>query len=92
MPGCELPVGGPGVEERDFPARVRTPAGEQQHLQRINDQFARDFSALYPIGPAVTIFGSARFQADHPYYQLARAVGGELAKAGFATLTRGGLA
>jgi uncharacterized protein (TIGR00730 family) len=38
----------------------------------------------------VTVFGSARFKEDHRYYRLARAVGGELARAGFATLTGGG--
>jgi uncharacterized protein (TIGR00730 family) len=36
------------------------------------------------------VFGSARFKEDHRYYKLARAVGAELAKAGFATLTGGG--
>lgn len=92
MPGYELPVGGPGGDERDFLALVRTPAKEQQRLQRINAEFTRAFNALYPIGPAVTVFGSARFNEDHRYYQLAQAVGSELARAGFATLTRGGLA
>src|SRR5512137_190503 len=40
--------------------------------------------------PAVTVFGSARFKEDHRYYQLARAVGAALARAGFAVLTGGG--
>jgi uncharacterized protein (TIGR00730 family) len=90
MPGYELPVGGPGGDERDFLAHSRTPAGEKKRLKRINDEFACAFKALYPVGPAVTVFGSARFKEDHPYYKLARAVGAELAKAGFATLTGGG--
>ena len=38
----------------------------------------------------MTVLGSARFKEDHRYYELARAVGAELAKAGFATLTGGG--
>jgi len=38
----------------------------------------------------VTVFGSARFKSSHPYYRMARAVGRELAEAGFATLTGGG--
>jgi uncharacterized protein (TIGR00730 family) len=90
LPGYELPVGGPGGHERDFLAQARTPAKEKQRLKRINDEFARAFKALYSVGPAVTVFGSARFKEDHRYYQLARAVGGELARAGFATLTGGG--
>ncbi len=90
LPGYELPVGGPGGDERDFLAQARTPVKERQRLKRINDEFARAFKALYPIGPAVTVFGSARFKEDHRYYKLARAVGAELAKAGLATLTGGG--
>jgi len=89
-PGYELPIGGPGAEERDFLAHARTPAKERQRLRRISDEFERAFRALYPVGPAVTVFGSARFREDHPYYKLARAVGAELARAGFATLTGGG--
>jgi len=89
-PGYELPIGGPGAEERDFLAPARTPAKERQRLRRISDEFERAFRALYPVGPAVTVFGSARFREGHPYYKLARAVGAELARAGFATLTGGG--
>jgi uncharacterized protein (TIGR00730 family) len=36
------------------------------------------------------VFGSARFKENHRYYKLAQAVGTELARAGFATLTGGG--
>ncbi len=90
LPGYELPVGGRGAEEREFLGQARTPAGERQRLKRITDEFARAFRALYPVGPAVTVFGSARFKEDHRYYRLARAVGAELARAGFATLTGGG--
>ena len=90
LPGYELPVGGPGGDERDFLAHARTPAKEKQRLKRINHEFARAFQALYPVGPAVTVFGSARFKEDHHYYKLARAVGAELARSGFATLTGGG--
>jgi uncharacterized protein (TIGR00730 family) len=90
LPGYELPVGGPGGEDRSFLGHARTLANEKARLKRISDEFARAFKALYPIGPAVTVFGSARFREDHRYYRLARAVGAELARAGFATLTGGG--
>ena len=90
MPGYELPVGGPGGHEREFLMESRTPVKERARLKRIHDEFSHAFRALYPIGPAVTVFGSARFKESHPYYKLARAVGGELARAGFATLTGGG--
>jgi uncharacterized protein (TIGR00730 family) len=38
----------------------------------------------------VTVFGSARFGAESPYYALGRQVGAELARAGFAVMTGGG--
>jgi uncharacterized protein (TIGR00730 family) len=50
----------------------------------------RGFRALHFVGPCVTVFGSARFQAGHPYYEMARSVGGALAKAGFTVMTGGG--
>ncbi len=90
LPGYELPLGGPAGHERKFLTQARTPEKEHARLKRINDEFERAFKALYALGPAVTVFGSARFKEDHPYYQLAREVGGELARAGFATLTGGG--
>ena len=90
QPGYELPVGGPGGDEREFLKTARTPHKERARLKRINDEFIRGFNGLFHVGPAVTVFGSARFKQTHPYYKLARAVGAELAKAGFATLTGGG--
>ena len=89
LPGYELPASG-GEAERELLTQTRTPDKEKERLTRINDEFVRAFKGLYRVGPAVTVFGSARFKANHPYYKLARAVGGELAKAGFATLTGGG--
>jgi uncharacterized protein (TIGR00730 family) len=90
LPGYELPVGGPGGDEREFLTTVRTPQKERARLNRINAEFQRAFRTFYKVGPAVTVFGSARFKERHPYYRLARAAGRELARAGFATLTGGG--
>jgi uncharacterized protein (TIGR00730 family) len=90
LPGYELPVGGPGRDEREFLKTTRTPERERARLKRINGEFMRGFKGLFTVGPAVTVFGSARFKQTHPYYRLARATGAELARAGFATLTGGG--
>lgn len=87
LPGFELPASG---DEQDFLSSIRTPDKERARLQRIQDEFVQGFKKLYSLGPAVTVFGSARFREDHSYYKLARAVGGELARAGFAVLTGGG--
>jgi len=87
--GYELPAD-KTQHERAFLTQVRTPQKERERLKRIQDEFIRGFKALYRLGPAVTVFGSARFGENHRYYKLARAVGAELARAGFATLTGGG--
>lgn len=57
---------------------------------RIFAEFIRGFRALHFVGPCITVFGSARFQESHPYYEMGRAVGAELAKAGFTVMTGGG--
>jgi uncharacterized protein (TIGR00730 family) len=50
----------------------------------------RGFRALHFVGPCVTVFGSARFKADHPYYELGRELGARLARVGFTVMTGGG--
>src|SRR5436190_18972454 len=88
MPGYELPA--TNTSDREWLMQTRTPKKEKARLKRINDEFLRSFKGLYRVGPAVTVFGSARFKPNHRYYKLAREVGSELARAGFATLTGGG--
>jgi uncharacterized protein (TIGR00730 family) len=88
--GYELPKSGPGAEDAAFLNETRTVEKEMSRLDRVQGEFARALNALIDLGPAVTVFGSARFKEDHRYYKLARQVGRELAVAGFATLTGGG--
>jgi uncharacterized protein (TIGR00730 family) len=57
---------------------------------RIFFELLRGFRSLHFEGPCVTVFGSARFREDHPYYVLAREVGKRLARAGFTVMTGGG--
>ena len=38
-------------------------------------EFVRGFRRLQGLGPCVTVFGSARFDEEHRYYQLAREIG-----------------
>jgi uncharacterized protein (TIGR00730 family) len=57
---------------------------------RILSEFVEGFEALANVGPAVAVFGSARTAGDDPQYEVARQIGGELAKAGFAVITGGG--
>ncbi len=53
-------------------------------------EFIQAFRKLHFIGPSITVFGSARFKEDHPYYIAAREFGKRIAGIGFATITGGG--
>ncbi len=53
-------------------------------------EFIKGFRALHFVGPCVTIFGSARFKEDHPFYQQAQKLAGEIALLGFTIMTGGG--
>lgn len=57
---------------------------------RVFRQFIKGFRTLHFVGPCITVFGSARFKEDHPYYQQAVAFGKRIAEMGFTTMTGGG--
>jgi hypothetical protein len=57
---------------------------------RIQSEFVEGFGLLAELGPAVSVFGSARTDAEHPEYQQARQLGASLAQAGYAVITGGG--
>jgi uncharacterized protein (TIGR00730 family) len=53
-------------------------------------QFIKGFRTLHFVDPCITVFGSARFKEDHPYYIQAREFGKRIASLGFTTMTGGG--
>jgi uncharacterized protein (TIGR00730 family) len=57
---------------------------------RVFRQFIKGFRNLHFVGPCITVFGSARFREDHPYYIQAREFGKRIAELGFTTMTGGG--
>ena len=57
---------------------------------RIQSEFVEGFGALAELGPAVSVFGSARTPGDHPDWALGERIGAALARAGFAVITGGG--
>jgi uncharacterized protein (TIGR00730 family) len=65
-------------------------AADAERIRRIAEEFAMGFDALADLGPAVTIFGSARTPPDHPSYDLVRRIGAALGGAGYAIITGGG--
>ena len=70
------------------PSDVR--AADAERVRDIAAEFARGFDALAALGPAVTVFGSARTPREHPDYALAREVGACLGHAGYTVITGGG--
>lgn len=63
---------------------------ELVRLFRISLEFFRGMVSLHKIGPATTVFGSARFKEGHPYYLLGQKVGAVLAREGYTVMTGGG--
>jgi uncharacterized protein (TIGR00730 family) len=57
---------------------------------RILSEFVEGFDALADIPPAISVFGSARVREGDGAYDAARAVGRDLARAGYAVITGGG--
>ena len=64
--------------------------GESWRLFRIMGEFVEGVEALHDIGPAVSIFGSARTSPDDPAYERAVAVAAAFARENFTVITGGG--
>lgn len=77
-------------EERVFLEGPRSRWKEFVMLHHTLLDFIRGFRKLHFAGPCVTIFGSARFKEDHPYYIQSRKMGSLAAKLGFTVMTGGG--
>jgi len=102
MPDDSLPLPAPparapewgkavnGAEERQFLEGPADRGSELIRTFRIAAEFIRGFRKLHFVGPCVTVFGSARFTEDHPYYDLTRRVGQAVAREGFTVMTGGG--
>ena len=75
------------LERRPSPDFLET---DPWRALRILGEFVEGFDAMAKVGPAITVFGSARTHPDDPTYELARAIGRRLADAGYAVITGGG--
>jgi uncharacterized protein (TIGR00730 family) len=76
--------------ERKFLAGPRARFAELLRALRIFGEFIKGFRALHFLPPCVTVFGSARFKEDNPWYRMAREVSAGLARAGCTIMTGGG--
>ena len=81
------------TEDEKLLTRVRRPDfldSDPWRALRILAEFVEGFDALATVGPAVTVFGSARTKPDDPVYEMSRSIGRKLAERGFAVITGGG--
>lgn len=76
--------------ERIFLRGRRNRTEDLENAIRIFLELLRGFDSFDFEGPCVTIFGSARFQEGHRYYEMARELGRRLAEAGYVVMTGGG--
>lgn len=63
---------------------------ESWKIFHIMAEFVEGYERLAQIRPSVSIFGSARIPADHPYYAFGVKIGRALSDAGFSVVTGGG--
>ena len=80
----------PDADEGRFLEGPHDRGSELLRALRIFREMIRGIRALHFVGPCVTVFGSARFAEDHPYYALARELGLRLSAEGFTVMTGGG--
>lgn len=77
-------------EEGSFLQGPRARVREFWFTLKVAYHFIRGFRKLHFVGPCVTVFGSARFAEDNPYYRQAVEVGKALSELGFTVMTGGG--
>jgi len=90
---AERMKGSPRTEDEKLFRRQPRPAfldSDPWRALRILSEFVDGFDALAEIGPAVTVFGSARTHPGEQTYELARGIGRMLAREGYAVITGGG--
>ncbi len=78
------------AEEPLYLEGPRSRSYELGFAWRVFREFIRGFRTLHFVGPCITVFGSARFREEDPYYQAARDFGKQIASVGFTTMTGGG--
>ena len=69
---------------------IDSPVKDLWRIFRVMAEFVEGFDELASIGPAVSIFGSARAKPHDRYYKLAQQTASVLTNAGFAVITGGG--
>lgn len=75
----------------DIVSREKTWSNKKSwRVLGIMSEFFEGTERLEYIQPAVSIFGSARTEPEHPYYKLTEAIARQLSDAGFSVISGGG--
>ena len=90
VPSARPPADRALLEEEQYALEELALHADPWRVLRIMSEFVEGFDALADLGPAVTVFGSARVAADDPLYAQGQLVGEALARRGFAVITGGG--
>ena len=69
---------------------VVSTESDASRVERVRQELEAGFATLAGVGPAVSVFGSARTAPGDPDYALARELARMLGEAGFAVITGGG--
>ena len=69
---------------------TETRANSGWQIFKIMAEFVQGFETLAKIGPCISIFGSARTQTGHKYYELTVEIARRFAGEGFGIITGGG--
>jgi uncharacterized protein (TIGR00730 family) len=77
-------------EEKVFLEGPQSRREDALFVFKVLMEFIRGFRTFHFIGPCATVFGSARFKEEHPYYKVAREMAKRLAESGFTIMTGGG--
>ncbi len=83
-------VFGSGNDEQVFLEGPSSRKSELGFVFRMAKDFVKGFRVFHFVGPCITVFGSARIEEGHPYYELGRKVGAAVSKLGFTVMTGGG--
>ncbi len=99
VPGLNRPESDNGMDRETEDERLlqRRMAEEAEFIHtdpwrvfRIMGEFVEGFDTLADLGPAVSIFGSARVSSDDPWYAAAERTAALFAASGFGVITGGG--
>ncbi len=71
-------------------AKTRMEKETEERLSTIGKEFADGFELIKKHPHSVTLFGSARFDESHPYYEKARQIAARISEEGFTVVTGGG--